>query len=52
MPKSRGLIQRGRTTVTFGRPLYPLADEDPRELMDRVQSAIAALSRRRPGRRY
>ncbi len=45
MPKSRGLIQRGRTTVAFGRPLYPLTDEDPRELMDRVQSAIAALSR-------
>jgi 1-acyl-sn-glycerol-3-phosphate acyltransferase len=52
MPKSRGLIQRGRTTVAFGRPIHPFADEDPRELMDRVQSAIAALSRRRPGRRY
>ena len=27
MPKGRGLNQRGRTTVTFGRPLHPLADE-------------------------
>jgi 1-acyl-sn-glycerol-3-phosphate acyltransferase len=52
MPKSRGLIQRGRTTVAFGRPIHPLEGEDPRELMDRVQSAIGALSRKRPGRRY
>jgi 1-acyl-sn-glycerol-3-phosphate acyltransferase len=47
MPKGRGLIQRGRTTVAFGRPIYPGGDEDPRELIDRVQLAIAELSSRR-----
>jgi len=46
MPKGRGLIQRGRTTVAFGRPIYPRAEEDPRELIDRVQGAIEALARR------
>jgi 1-acyl-sn-glycerol-3-phosphate acyltransferase len=44
MPKGRGLIQRGSTTVAFGRPIYPREEEDPRELIDRVQTAIAALS--------
>ena len=29
MPKSRGLIQRGRTTVAFGRPIYPLRGRGP-----------------------
>jgi 1-acyl-sn-glycerol-3-phosphate acyltransferase len=45
MPKGRGLIQRGRTTVAFGRPIFPREDEDPRELIDRVQTAIGALSK-------
>ena len=45
MPKGRGLIQRGRTTVAFGRPIFPREDEDPRELIDRVQTAIEALSK-------
>jgi len=45
MPKGRGLIQRGSTTVAFGRPIYPGDEEDPRELIDRVQDAIAALSK-------
>jgi 1-acyl-sn-glycerol-3-phosphate acyltransferase len=45
MPKGRGLIQRGNTTVAFGRPIYPREEEDPRELIDRVQGAIEALSR-------
>jgi hypothetical protein len=30
--------------VAFGRPIHPRDDEDPRELIDRVQTAIAALS--------
>jgi 1-acyl-sn-glycerol-3-phosphate acyltransferase len=46
MPKGRGLIQRGQTTVAFGRPIYPRTDEDPRELTERVQTAIAALGRK------
>jgi hypothetical protein len=45
MPKGRGLIQRGRTTVAFGRPILPRDDEDPRDLIDRVQTAITALSK-------
>ncbi|MDP9228481.1 MAG: 1-acyl-sn-glycerol-3-phosphate acyltransferase, partial [Actinomycetota bacterium] len=43
MPKDRGLIQRGRATVTFGRPLYPQAGEDPTELTIRAQDAIESL---------
>ena len=45
MPKGRGLIQRGHTTVAFGRPIYPGDEEDPRELIDRVQDAISGLSK-------
>ncbi|MEA2297910.1 MAG: 1-acyl-sn-glycerol-3-phosphate acyltransferase [Solirubrobacteraceae bacterium] len=49
MPKGRGLTQRGRATVTFGRPIFALPDEDSDELIDRVRAAIAELaSRRRP----
>jgi 1-acyl-sn-glycerol-3-phosphate acyltransferase len=43
MPKDRGLIQRGRATVSFGRPLFPEPDEDPIELMRRTREAIEAL---------
>ncbi len=46
MPKGRGLIQRGRTTVAFGRPIYPREEEDPRELIERVQGAIEGLAHR------
>lgn len=43
MPKDRGLIQRGRATVIFGRPLHSETGEDPAELTVRVQDAIEAL---------
>ena len=43
MPKGRGLIQRGSTTVSFGRPIFPRDGEHPRDLVDRAQAVIAAL---------
>jgi 1-acyl-sn-glycerol-3-phosphate acyltransferase len=48
MPKGRGLIQRGRATVSFASPVFPIEDEPASDLMDRVQASIAALSRQRP----
>lgn len=48
-PKGRGPVGRGvRTSVTFGRPLYPRPDEEPPEFMARAADAIAALAERRP----
>jgi 1-acyl-sn-glycerol-3-phosphate acyltransferase len=47
MPKGRGLTQRGRATVTFGRPIFPEPDEDSDELIDRTRAAIASLASRR-----
>jgi 1-acyl-sn-glycerol-3-phosphate acyltransferase len=44
MPKDRGLIQRGRTTVSFGRALYPRPEEAPVALIERTKEAIARLS--------
>lgn len=44
MPKGRGLTQRGRATVRFGRPLYPAPGEVPLELMERTRAAITALA--------
>ena len=44
MPKNRGLTQRGRATVRFGRPLHPAPGELPLELMERTRAAIAALA--------
>ena len=46
MPKGRGLTQRGRATVTFGRPIFPLPEETSDELIDRARTAIALLRRR------
>jgi 1-acyl-sn-glycerol-3-phosphate acyltransferase len=51
MPPSRGLTQRGRATVTFGRPILAEPGETPDELMDRARAAITELGSRRPGRR-
>jgi 1-acyl-sn-glycerol-3-phosphate acyltransferase len=45
MPKGRGLNRRARTTVAFGRPLYPRADEVAGELTERLRAAIGALER-------
>jgi len=50
MPKGRGLIQRGRATISFGAPVFPDDQADASELLDRVQAAIADLSRKRGGR--
>ncbi len=44
MPKGRGLTQRGRATVTFGRPLAPRAGEQPGAFGARLADAIAALA--------
>jgi hypothetical protein len=46
MPKGRGLTQRGRATVTFGRPIFPEPDETSDELIDRARAAITELGRR------
>ena len=49
MPKDRGLVGRGRTTVAFGRPVYPAPGDDPLELMLRASSAVSELAAgRRP----
>ena len=45
MPKGRGLDRRARTTIAFGRPLYPRADEVATELTERLRAAIGALER-------
>jgi 1-acyl-sn-glycerol-3-phosphate acyltransferase len=45
MPKGRGLDRRGRTTVSFARPLYPRDGETPAELTERLRGATAVLER-------
>jgi 1-acyl-sn-glycerol-3-phosphate acyltransferase len=45
MPKGRGLNRRARTTVAFGRPLYPGVGEPPGDLTERLRAAIGALER-------
>ncbi|MBE2317873.1 1-acyl-sn-glycerol-3-phosphate acyltransferase [Solirubrobacter sp. CPCC 204708] len=40
MPKGRGLNRRGKTTVTFSRPLQPRPGETPDQLTARLQTAI------------
>jgi 1-acyl-sn-glycerol-3-phosphate acyltransferase len=44
MPKGRGLERRGRTTVQFGRPLFPGEGEAPAEFTRRASEAIAELA--------
>ncbi len=46
MPKGRGLTQRGRATVTFGRPIFPEPDETSDELIGRARAAVALLAGR------
>jgi 1-acyl-sn-glycerol-3-phosphate acyltransferase len=43
MPKGRGVDRRARTTVAFGRPLYPRPAESADQLTERLRAAIAAL---------
>src|SRR5690349_8369132 len=40
MPKGRGLNRRGKTKVTFARPLQPRPGETPDQLTARLQDAI------------
>lgn len=43
MPKGRGILQRGSTTVRFGRPLAPAPGEEGDAFSERASAAIAAL---------
>jgi len=43
MPKGRGVIQRARVTVAFGRWLTAVEDEQPQQLLERLQQAVATL---------
>src|SRR5207253_3071233 len=44
MPKGRGLERRGRSTIQFGRPLYPGEGEAPSEFVHRASEAVAELA--------
>lgn len=44
MPKNRGLDRRGRTTIQFGRPIFPGEDEAPSEFVHRASEAVAELA--------
>jgi 1-acyl-sn-glycerol-3-phosphate acyltransferase len=46
MPKGRGVNRRGRTTVTFARPLHPRPGETPEQLTVRLRTAIETLTER------
>ena len=46
MPKHRGPIQRGSSTVRFGRPLAPGPGEEGDAFAERVTAAIAELAAR------
>ena len=46
MPKGRGLSQRGRATVTFGRPLLAEPGEPPAALIGRATDELARMARR------
>ena len=44
MPKGRGLERRGRSTIQFGRPLYPGEGEEPSEFVQRTHDAVEELA--------
>ena len=44
LAKGASRLRPGRTSVTFGRPLPPDTEGDPRELAVRLEGAIAALA--------
>lgn len=44
MPKGRGLERRGRSTIQFGRPLFPGEEEAPGEFVHRASDAVAELA--------
>jgi 1-acyl-sn-glycerol-3-phosphate acyltransferase len=44
LPKGSNVPKRGSTTVTFGLPLAPLTDEDPRAMNRRIETSVAELA--------
>ncbi len=44
LPKGQHLPKAGSTTLTFGAPLWPTADDDARKMAVRVEAAVAALA--------
>ena len=44
LPKGRTRLQRTATTITFGLPLRPRADENARRFGARIETAIATLA--------
>jgi 1-acyl-sn-glycerol-3-phosphate acyltransferase len=44
LAKGSRRIRPGRVQVTFGAPLKPSVDTDPRDLATRLEAAIAALA--------
>jgi 1-acyl-sn-glycerol-3-phosphate acyltransferase len=44
LPRHSNRLRPGRTRVTFGRPLRPVAGTDARELAGRIEASIAALA--------
>ncbi|HZU74844.1 MAG TPA: lysophospholipid acyltransferase family protein [Acidimicrobiales bacterium] len=44
LPKGARRLRPGRTAVTFGRPMPPDPDEDPRRLSARLEAEVAALA--------
>jgi 1-acyl-sn-glycerol-3-phosphate acyltransferase len=44
LPKGKKLPTPGRTTITFGRPLWPTAEEDSRRFGARIQATVEHLA--------
>jgi 1-acyl-sn-glycerol-3-phosphate acyltransferase len=44
LPRGKNVPKRGNTAVTFGLPLHPEPDEDPRKMNVRIETAIAELA--------
>ncbi len=44
LPKGASLPKRRSCTVTFGHPIQPSADDDPRRLAEQLEGAVAALA--------
>lgn len=44
LPKGRTGLHRTRTTIAFGTPLWPGADEDARRFGPRIEAAVATLA--------
>ncbi len=44
LPKGSNVPKFGSTTVTFGLPIRPQSDEDPRDMNHRIEAAVAELA--------